>query len=366
MKRLIAFALLVACNVCAGDDVRSDFRALSQLRSGSPAPPPPADGATAVAYLPVDQLGSPGVLKFWATWCDRCKDENVTPWLEQSGWPVTPINVDQNGDGQIDPEAEKLYGKIEGLPTFAIVRNKAIVARYTGNSSLGFTPVLKHAALMTGTATSATDGDASPTPYPVVFDMLEGLDLKPTDRFGVYGSGDGRVEIAAAQRYGCKVVGIEIDPERAAEATRRVQALGLEGQVTITVGDATKIPLDCNKAYAYLYPGTLVDLRPQIDKLERFATYQHALPWRSGTRKGDVYFYGKVQGSQQQAQPATEQQYREVPYALYGGWKYYGHCCGNMSCPMGQEIMRQLAAREHIERVPVTVQRTGYCRNCGD
>lgn len=357
MRSFIACALLLACNVCAGDDIRDQFRALSGLRSGvAAAPSPPADGST--AYQPIDQYASPSVLKLGAPWCTNCDTEDVSDWLEASGWPVTPVNVDRDGDKQIDAEADRVFGEIESLPTFIIIRNHKVYARYAGKSRSGAVSILKTAVNADTAYTGEIarhEADASPTPHPVIIEMLKGLNLKPTDRFGELGCGDARAAIAASQLYGCKSIGYEIDPERAADAKRRVEALGLTGLVTIIEGDVTKMKVECNKGFAYLYPGTLTDLRPTIDGMERFASYLHPLPWRNGSKMGDVHFYSKVQQVEQQAEPETE--YREVPYAVYGGWKYYGHCCGNMSCPMGQEILRQLAAREHVEMVPVRVQR---------
>ena len=46
------------------------------------------------------------------------------------------------------------------------------------------------------------------------------------------GCGDGRIPIAAAQKYGARGVGIDIDPERIEEATENAKAAGVTGTVT--------------------------------------------------------------------------------------------------------------------------------------
>jgi hypothetical protein len=52
-----------------------------------------------------------------------------------------------------------------------------------------------------------------PTPQDVVDKMLEMAAVKKTDVVYDLGSGDGRIVITAAKKYGCKVVGYEIDKE---------------------------------------------------------------------------------------------------------------------------------------------------------
>jgi len=45
------------------------------------------------------------------------------------------------------------------------------------------------------------------------------------------GAGDGRILIEAARKFGAKVVGIEIDPERVSRIQERVKSTGIEAQV---------------------------------------------------------------------------------------------------------------------------------------
>ena len=58
------------------------------------------------------------------------------------------------------------------------------------------------------------------TPNQVVLKMLEMADVQPTDLVYDLGSGDGRIVIAAAQRFGAKAIGLEIDPELIRESNR--------------------------------------------------------------------------------------------------------------------------------------------------
>jgi len=82
-----------------------------------------------------------------------------------------------------------------------------------------------------------------PTPQPIVERMLEAGRVKPGEMVYDLGSGDGRVVIAAAQKFGARAVGVEILPDLCEKARARVKALGLEDRVTIVHGSALRIDL---------------------------------------------------------------------------------------------------------------------------
>ena len=75
-------------------------------------------------------------------------------------------------------------------------------------------------------ATRTPDVIFVPTPHEVVDDMLRLAAVRKGDVLYDLGSGDGRIPIAAAKTYGVRAVGIDIDPDRIAEAreTRRRRA----------------------------------------------------------------------------------------------------------------------------------------------
>ena len=58
-----------------------------------------------------------------------------------------------------------------------------------------------------------------PTPNEVVDRMLEMAKVTAKDIVYDLGCGDGRIVITAAQKYGVRAVGIDIDPKRIAEPT---------------------------------------------------------------------------------------------------------------------------------------------------
>ena len=83
------------------------------------------------------------------------------------------------------------------------------------------------------------------------------------------GCGDGRMLILAAQKYGCRAVGFDIDPERVKAARENVARNNVEKLVKIELADM--FTLDLSKADVfplYLLPEMNRKLLPQLDKLK--------------------------------------------------------------------------------------------------
>src|SRR6266496_3970432 len=76
-----------------------------------------------------------------------------------------------------------------------------------------------------------------PTPQEVVERMLDLAQVKKGDVVYDLGSGDGRVVIAAAKKYGVKAVGFEIDPGLVKLAQENVRQQGVEKLVEIRQQD---------------------------------------------------------------------------------------------------------------------------------
>lgn len=90
-----------------------------------------------------------------------------------------------------------------------------------------------------------------PTPEVVVEGMLELAGVKKTDVVYDLGSGDGRIVITAAKKYGCRAVGIDLNPKRIEEANANAQAAGVTDRVKFIQGDLFK---------AEIAPATVVTL----------------------------------------------------------------------------------------------------------
>jgi SAM-dependent methyltransferase len=120
-----------------------------------------------------------------------------------------------------------------------------------------------------GTQTEQQEPDVPyvPTPQEVVDEMLKLAQVKKGDVLYDLGSGDGRIPITAAQKYGIRATGIDINPERIAEAKANAKKAGVTKLVEFRQQDLFKT--DFSKASVvtlYLLPDINVKLRPQLFK----------------------------------------------------------------------------------------------------
>jgi len=104
-----------------------------------------------------------------------------------------------------------------------------------------------------------------PTPHEVVDDMLRLANVRKGDVLYDLGSGDGRIAIAAAKKFGIKAVGIDIDPERIREATENAKKAGVSNLVEFRNEDLFKADFkEATVVTLYLLPDLNVKLRPRL------------------------------------------------------------------------------------------------------
>lgn len=104
-----------------------------------------------------------------------------------------------------------------------------------------------------------------PTPHEVVDDMLRLANVRKGDILYDLGSGDGRIAIAAAKKYGVRAVGIDIDPERIREATENARKAGVTNLVEFRQQDLFKADFrEATVITLYLLPDLNVKLRPRL------------------------------------------------------------------------------------------------------
>ena len=77
----------------------------------------------------------------------------------------------------------------------------------------------------------------TPTWEPVVFEMLQLADVTAKDVVYDLGSGDGRIVVLAAQKYGARGVGIELDPKLVEISRQVAQEAEVSDKVTFIEGD---------------------------------------------------------------------------------------------------------------------------------
>lgn len=112
-----------------------------------------------------------------------------------------------------------------------------------------------------------------PTPETVVEKMLQFGGLKRGERMFDLGSGDGRIVIMAAEKFGATATGIEMDADLYKQSTDRIRSLGLEKSARIVQGDIFKQDYSsANMLTVYLLPSSNDKVRPLLEKQLRKGT----------------------------------------------------------------------------------------------
>jgi predicted RNA methylase len=107
---------------------------------------------------------------------------------------------------------------------------------------------------------------AFPTPQVVVDHMLELAQVKPGETVYDLGCGDGRIVIAAAQKFKAHGVGIEIRRDIYETTLGKVASLGLADQVKIIHGNALRADLSpADVVTLYLLTTSNEKLRPVLE-----------------------------------------------------------------------------------------------------
>jgi tRNA G37 N-methylase Trm5 len=121
-----------------------------------------------------------------------------------------------------------------------------------------------------------------PTPNDVVEKMLEWADVKKDDLLYDLGSGDGRIVVTAAKKFGCKAVGYEIDPDRINEARANIKKRDVGDLAKIVQEDIFKLDVSpANVVTMYLLPDMEKKLLPQLQKLKagsRIVVHDYPIP----------------------------------------------------------------------------------------
>jgi SAM-dependent methyltransferase len=104
-----------------------------------------------------------------------------------------------------------------------------------------------------------------PTRQEIVEEMLRVAGVKAGDVVYDLGCGDGRIVIAAAQKFGARGVGVDIDPQRIAEANANAKRAGVEKQVAFRLGDLFDADIaEATVVTLYLLPDVNLRLKPKL------------------------------------------------------------------------------------------------------
>lgn len=136
-----------------------------------------------------------------------------------------------------------------------------------------------------GTKTRTLRSVFVPTPLDVVEKMLELAEVKKSDVVYDLGSGDGRIVITAAKKYGCRAIGYELDKELVDLSRTKAEAAGVKSLVTIELADLFTADLrNADVIALYLLPQQLEKLSAQFEKLKpgtRIVSHQFVIPGMS-------------------------------------------------------------------------------------
>jgi SAM-dependent methyltransferase len=124
------------------------------------------------------------------------------------------------------------------------------------------------------------------SPQHAVERMLAMANLKPGETLYDLGCGDGRILIAAAQRYNIKAVGVEISERLAREAATKVRKQGLQSSIRIIHGNLLETDLSkADVVTLYLNNSANESLRPNLERYlrphTRVVSYDYPIPgWK--------------------------------------------------------------------------------------
>jgi predicted RNA methylase len=133
--------------------------------------------------------------------------------------------------------------------------------------------------------------------------MLKMANVTASDVVYDLGSGDGRIPITAAQKYGARAVGIDINPQRIKEATENLAKAGVGDKVKFLNQDLFETDLSpATVVTLYLLPSLNQKLMPKLKALKpgtRIVSHSFDMgtewpPERTEDVKGRVIYFWTI------------------------------------------------------------------------
>jgi SAM-dependent methyltransferase len=150
-----------------------------------------------------------------------------------------------------------------------------------------------------------------PTPQPVVEKMLEMAAVKPDDFLIDLGSGDGRIPITAAKKYGARALGVDLDEALISQSRATAERENLAARVEFRKQDLFETDLTgATVVTLFLSHSINMKLRPRLQKLApgtRIVAYGFAMgdwePDRTETINGRYVYLWTVREAKPPAGP---------------------------------------------------------------
>ncbi len=161
-----------------------------------------------------------------------------------------------------------------------------------------------------------------PTPLDVVDAMLKMAKVSSTDYLIDLGSGDGRIVINAAKKYGARGFGVDLNPVRIDEANANARKAGVTDKVAFYQRDLFETDLsEASVITMYLLPRVNLELRPKLLALKpgtRVVSHDFSMDdWKADTHaKIDVKDkYGAAGG-------ASDVYFWVIPARVAATWQW--------------------------------------------
>ncbi len=184
------------------------------------------------------------------------------------------------------------------------------------------------------------------SPDNVTLEMLRIAGVGPQDHVIDLGSGDGRIVITAAKRFGASGLGVEIDPSLVEKSRKFAQEAGVADKTEFRIQDLFQT--DLSKASVitmYLLPEFNLRLRPAILKLKP-GTRIVSHDWDMGDWKPDQTTVLPVPDKKVGRDKSSKVHFWTVPAQVAGQW------CG--TGPLGSYV---LTLTQKYQEVTGTLQR---------
>src|SRR3990172_2297018 len=182
------------------------------------------------------------------------------------------------------------------------------------------------AAMVLGATIGADAAQSSvpyvPTPKEVAERMLEMAKVAPHDYLIDLGSGDGRIVVTAARKFGARGFGVDLNPVRIRESIENAAKAGVSDRVAFYQRDLFETDLsDATVITMYLLPRVNIELRPRLLELKpgtRLVSHDFSMDdW-----KPDAYVDMEVKEKYGSAPGSSSIYFWVVPARVAGTWRW--------------------------------------------
>src|SRR5687767_4877625 len=161
-----------------------------------------------------------------------------------------------------------------------------------------------------------------PTPQNVVEAMLDLAKVGPDDFVIDLGSGDGRIVITAAKKYGARGFGVELDGALVADARREAERQGVKERAQFLAQNLFITDIDrATVITSYLFPRINLQLRPRIFSEVKPGTRVVSHEFDFGNWKADAHVKVPVP-NKRYGPPSSDVYLWIVPANAAGRWRW--------------------------------------------